>query len=536
MKFFKWSAGAATSLVALLAISGISAESLMEPATGFVSKGDSLLSTGDVSGALEHYDSAVRIDPENYLYLFKRGAALLSLGRDLQALKDFDRALEIGPKFESALNQRAKINLKFGRIESALDDAKGLKAITAQNIIESAAIYSNSLQQALKAEKKGDIEGCIAHASEALAVSPNSLEMRKLRAKCRISHNDMREALVDLSHVQSLTPSNPESFVTAVKIYYYSFHEYDSAMQTLRRCLQYDPDCAACLKVHRQIKKIEKKISKYSKDSLAKKVAEHEVWKEVKTTLDQQNVYKDIEKDVLSNLKEVGTTGENSGLLRDLQQILCEAYYNTKDFKSKQGQEYCKIAFENDRTFATAVLYQASVEMDKDNFDIAAQILHDFQQSTGIQDHKVASKLREAQILARRAKEKDYYKVLGVSRTADDKEIKKAYRGLTKQFHPDKYRGQMTAEEVERKMADINEAYEVLSDEEKRQQFDNGHDPNDPNGGGPGGPGGNPFRGTPFHFQAGGPGGFHQQHFQGGFDFGSFQEQFMKQQFRAQSR
>ncbi|KAJ1557336.1 hypothetical protein HK405_000196, partial [Cladochytrium tenue] len=63
----------------------------------------------------------------------------------------------------------------------------------------------------------------------------------------------------------------------------------------------------------------------------------------------------------------------------------------------------------------------------------------------------------------------------------------------------------MEPEAVQKRMAEINEAYEVLSDEEKRAQFDNGEDPHDPHGGRGGGqPGGSPFGGSQFFFQQGG--------------------------------
>jgi len=90
------------------------------------------------------------------------------------------------------------------------------------------------------------------------------------------------------------------------------------------------------------------------------------------------------------------------------------------------------------------------------------------------------------------AEKRDYYEVMGVPKNATDDEIKKAYRKLAKQYHPDLNPGDKTAEA---KFKEVNEAYEVLSDKDKKARYDQfGHAGVDPNFGGGAG-GGSPFAG-----------------------------------------
>jgi molecular chaperone DnaJ len=84
------------------------------------------------------------------------------------------------------------------------------------------------------------------------------------------------------------------------------------------------------------------------------------------------------------------------------------------------------------------------------------------------------------------AEKRDYYDVLGIKRDASETEIKKAFRTFAKQYHPDVNPGN---KEAEVKFKEINEAYEVLGDSNKRSKYDQfGHAANDPGfGGGYGG-------------------------------------------------
>lgn len=90
------------------------------------------------------------------------------------------------------------------------------------------------------------------------------------------------------------------------------------------------------------------------------------------------------------------------------------------------------------------------------------------------------------------ADKRDYYEVMGVPKNATEDEIKKAYRKLAKKYHPDLNPGDKQAEA---KFKEVNEAYEVLSDKDKKARYDQfGHAGVDPNFGG-GASGGSPFTG-----------------------------------------
>jgi molecular chaperone DnaJ len=99
---------------------------------------------------------------------------------------------------------------------------------------------------------------------------------------------------------------------------------------------------------------------------------------------------------------------------------------------------------------------------------------------------------------------KDYYEILGVKRNSSDKEIKKAYRKLAQKYHPDLNKDDKAAEE---RFKDINEAYQTLSDKEKRSQYDMFGHGHANYGGYP--PGTGPSPGPGYHYKySTGPGGF----------------------------
>ena len=203
----------------------------------------------------------------------------------------------------------------------------------------------------------------------------------------------------------------------------------------------------------------------------------------------------------------------------------------------KKAAPFCTEALTLNPHSLPALLHLAQIQLDAEEYENAIGALN-----TAKEHHpssqEVQSLLQKAHTLLKRSKTKDYYKVLSVANDADERAIKRAYRTLTKKYHPDKAATLgVTQEQAAKKMADINEAYEVLSDPELRARFDRGDDPNNPEQqqGGPfhGSPFGQGAGGQQFFFRQGGGGGggggggsFKFQQGGGGGGFGGFPEGF----------
>merc|ERR1712137_1019589 len=90
-------------------------------------------------------------------------------------------------------------------------------------------------------------------------------------------------------------------------------------------------------------------------------------------------------------------------------------------------------------------------------------------------NHRMRQKIQGVQNAKKIAERKDYYKILGVSRDASSRQVKTSFRKLALQWHPDKHSGE-GLEKANAMFHDINEAYDVLSNPEKRGRYDRGEE------------------------------------------------------------
>lgn len=113
------------------------------------------------------------------------------------------------------------------------------------------------------------------------------------------------------------------------------------------------------------------------------------------------------------------------------------------------------------------------------NLDMHDEAVRDFEKIKQLEPtQQAAQDVRQAKQKQKMAARKDYYKILGISKDANQNEIKKAYRKQAMKHHPDRHSAGTEEDkiEAEKKFKDVNESFSVLSDETKKSRYDNGQD------------------------------------------------------------
>ncbi|KAK6520440.1 hypothetical protein TWF506_000696 [Arthrobotrys conoides] len=477
------------------------------PVKSLVDSANVLLAKGQSNDALQFFDAAIEREPSNYLTIFKRGTAYLSLGRTAQATDDFNRVLEMKPDFEAALLQRAKIKLRAGDWAGARSDFKSCPSDRRQELgdVDKAESF---VQSAHFAYQKQDYHACTEAATEAISFSPGILSLRETRYKCRLAKGEVREAIGDLGHISTLSTALTEPHLHIANLFYYSLNDFDRAMTQIRKCLHFDPDSKPCKKPFRRLKSYNKSLNKAIEMRGRRQFIG--AAKIIVGTTDEPGVLAEVRDDI-KTLRDEGLLNDNSpnDLILQLVELVCEIY--SEGNNDKKARPFCEETLQLNPNSIPAIISKAKRLMDEELFEEAIRELSHAKELDG-QNEKVHEYLQKAHVLLKRSKSKDYYKILGVDRDATTREIKTQYNKMVRQYHPDKLKlSGLTKEQAERKMEAINEAYEVLRDDELRSRFDNGDDPNDQTQRNPfhqGGPfgGGFPGGGQPFFFPGGGHG------------------------------
>ncbi|KAJ2765940.1 hypothetical protein IWQ57_004578 [Coemansia nantahalensis] len=519
---------ARAAVLAVLVLALVSAE---EPAAQeHLDKANGLFQRGEYSSALQSYDAALAKDPQNYLTYFKRATTLLSINRHASAVRDFSRAIELKADFDQAYYQRARVYVKEGsysRAEDDLDrisgqhaklagDARDLRAKVAQ-----AQDAERRLARVLDKRQGEWHSECIEAATALVRISPLSASALKARGSCRVAAGDLAGASADLGRLVRIHPGDLETHNMLADLHFLALDERERGLEHVRACLKSDPDNKQCKATHGRLRGLGRKLDKLAEDRAKSK------WNTCNRAVAPLGGKGGLLASVDSMYAEFAAGAgapatAPSRLATHLAGIACEGYSHTKRWDSVLA--HCGRVLDADPDDADALGFLFDAQLESDQLDQAQVTLGRIEKGA---DGRQRAQERRMQLERKKrvAARKDYYKILDVARDAAPAEIKRAYRKMAHQWHPDRYRGDLPKEQVESRMAEINQAYELLMDEEARTRYDQGHDPNDPAGGAADFGGfGNPFafqqgEGRPVFFQQGGGGG-KQFSFQfGGFPF-----------------
>ncbi|KAM0788665.1 hypothetical protein ACM66B_002764 [Microbotryomycetes sp. NB124-2] len=495
------------------------------------------LASGDTQSALKIYDHCLEREPDDVATSYKRATVRFALGHYAKAREGFQDVVKLRNEWDQPHLQLAKVNAKLGQLDDALAAADSFLKLTemAKTSTEYAELQQlkseivkarQDVQKAQKAAKSQKWEQCITSATSVLQLSPNSETMRLLRGECYLHAHEFDSTIGDLMRASTLTSTLPAHLSLRIALLDAFFVDHglslplDSVLAPIKRCLASDPDSKPCRKLFKTLKALEKQVTQ------ARNWADGARWNEAAVALAGSSSSTGVIDTIKNLIKDNSQTSkgltepplplsesltDSSPLFKTAMSILCRAYVMLG--RTRKAESVCEQVLRMNEDDIWALTSRGDGFMTRENYDDAVRIYTKAFENSGRSDREILGRLQKAQRLLKQSKQKDYYKILGVSRDADDKTIKRAYRKATLKAHPDKEGGS------EEKMAALNEAYEVLSKPELRARFDNGEDPNDQSSGAGGaqhpffqGAGGHPFAqffqgGFPGH--AGGGGGGH---------------------------
>uniref|UniRef100_A0A8C6UHK2 DnaJ (Hsp40) homolog, subfamily C, member 3b n=1 Tax=Neogobius melanostomus TaxID=47308 RepID=A0A8C6UHK2_9GOBI len=420
--------------------------------------GRKLLAAGQLAEALSHYHSAVEGDSKNYLTYYKRAAVFLAMGKSKS------------PDFLAARLQRGNILLKQGNTQEAMEDFEiVVSLISLFTFLLKASSSVTACFPALDLSKLATVFLL----ERVIEISPWDPELRELRADCHIRMGDPQKAIQDLAPTTRLRNDNRAAFLK-LSLLHYSLGEHHDSLTQIRECLKLDQDDKDCLGHYRQVKKLSKQLD-YAEE-----------------LIEEQRFHEAIEK-YESVMKTEPNTLHYTNLAKER---ICFCLVQEK--MALEAIDACSEAHQRDPRNAYILRDRAEAYILNQEYEKAVE---DYQEAREFDSdsNEIREGLEKAHRLLKLSRKRDYYKILGVGRTANKQEITKAYRKLAQQWHPDNFQSEAEKKEAEKKFIDIASAKEVLTDPEMRQKFDQGEDPLDPENQ-QGGGGGQGAHGWPFHF------------------------------------
>lgn len=459
-------------------------------------------------------------DGEEYHVLIARARAFLNdpSNGPASSLKDLDEAIVMKPALTGPYWIRAEANLKLGEFQAArkdlerFDESPRLSELRRQ--IERGEMEMRLAREALQQK---NWRGVAERSSSVLRnYSPYLKEAKNLLSQSVLKLKDYPKALKMLKDVK-MTENN----LLMAKLLFAS-GDFQGALKALEEKSKEpaeNENNSTALKEF--IKQVSGKFEEIENLLLRPSIAELEKLSEfLKTKYSKEN----------SQLFDPEIPDLTVAADQKIASLLCFKYAKVKN--SEKAIETCKTVMKSEsKGFIDYSLSLAEAYGQLGQHDEAVAALEEASRKRP-HENRVQEALKAAQKARHEAANPDYYTILGVPKDASEKQIKLAYRRLAQKYHPDKLKNATPEQKraAELKMGQINRAHDVLSDKEKRAQFDRGFDPENPQGspfgGHPGGGGGGGFA---FNF-GGHPGGGGGGGGGGGFPFEFIFEAMQQQQ------
>lgn len=434
------------------------------------------------------------------------------------ALGDCLQAGRLDPDNDKILHRLARIYTSLGRPEDALSvysripNASSTDTQAAQRAIHCIEMAERQLDQ-----PDGDGKMALWNIDQAKQTlgygtpMPRRWQVMRARANLKIgSSNALGEVQGIAQTLMRDNPMDAEAMTLAGRAFYLKDEkgagksDYQRAEECFRKALSFDPDISEardCLRTMKKLERAKNEANNLYKTSQWSQAAE--AYTEC-LSIDPSNK--------ITNAKILG----NRALAR------------SKIDQFNEAKADCDQALKLDPSYLKAKRTRAKITGEQGDWEQAVKDLQQLSEDNQ-GDAEIAKELRNAELELKKSKRKDWYKILGVSKDAGDKEIERAYKKKAAILHPDKTQGDKEKEEL---FKDCLEAKETLLDPQKRQIYDSGADLMEP---GMGGTGGHPFGGMGgmgggvqidpemlFNMMGGGMGGGQRGGFPGGgFSFSS---------------
>merc|ERR1719219_2234600 len=417
-----------------------------------------MLTRGQYSDALSHFHAAVDADPTNYMSYYKRATVFLALSRSRPALADLDKVIQLKSDFGAARIQRGSVLLKMGRLDEAHIELEKILSKDPSN--EEASRMYVSIEPLQKS-----IQEIVEHI-------PWDARLREMRADAYLGVGNTMNAISETRAMTKLTNDNTEGYFK-LSTMHYQLGEGDESLQQIRECLKLDPEHKDCYPFYKKVKKVVKFLTAAQEAQITQD------WEECITAANK--VLKNEHK-----IEKIRFHGYDK-------QCHCQLQEGSDATETRKSCDEALRITEEPRILCD----RAEAYLAEEMYDEA---VNDYRRALELDENfnKAKEGLDTAQKRQKQASKRDYYKILGVRRNANKKDVKKAYKDLAKKWHPDKFQEENEKKIAEKKFMDIAAAYEVLSDKELREKFDRGEDPLDAEQQQQSQRQGHPFHGHPF--------------------------------------